>query len=93
MTDLLIHYPDWHAKAACLGIKNPDIFFPKKVDDEDARKARALCRSCPVARECFGTAIAAGERWGIRGGHSPKARTQIAKKVLGAARQEVRDAA
>ncbi|MBV6695587.1 WhiB family transcriptional regulator [Kitasatospora aureofaciens] len=61
--------PRWRLKAACAGIKNPDIFFaqPRMAAH---RQALALCQQCPVRRECLDDAIECGVRDGIRGGRT-----------------------
>jgi WhiB family redox-sensing transcriptional regulator len=83
VNDLLVHYPTWHARAACLDVADPDMFFPDSMDSDEAVQARALCRACPVAERCFGTAIQRRDRWGIHGGYGPKQRTTILRDALG----------
>jgi WhiB family transcriptional regulator, redox-sensing transcriptional regulator len=63
----------WQQRAACRG---PDtwLFFPpshfERRGDKDAREARAkaVCRTCPVRRECLDFALKIREPYGIWGG-------------------------
>jgi WhiB family redox-sensing transcriptional regulator len=68
----------WDKHAACRDT-DPELFFPDSVATEQAAQARKVCRSCPVARECFGFALANRIGFGIWGGYSPKQRTQFLK--------------
>jgi hypothetical protein len=51
--------------AACAGA-DPDLFFPS--DEESGAKAKAICRRCPIRRQCYELARARREPWGIWGG-------------------------
>ncbi|KQV20895.1 MULTISPECIES: WhiB family transcriptional regulator [unclassified Kitasatospora] len=68
--------PRWRLKAACAGIKNPDIFF---ADPRVAahRQALALCGQCPVRLACLNDAVECGERDGIRGGQTEEQLREI----------------
>lgn len=63
----------WQGRAACRG-PNTVIFFPpshfERKDDREARetKAKSICRSCPVRRECLDYALRIREPHGIWGG-------------------------
>ena len=63
----------WQARAACRG-PNTLLFFPpshfERKDDRESReaKAKAICRSCPVRRECLDYAVSIREQHGIWGG-------------------------
>jgi len=67
---------DWRSQAACLG-KDTTLFFPKSMQDENAWKARRICAGCPVAEACLRDALVTGDPHGIRGGMSPRQRTNI----------------
>lgn len=67
---------DWRAQAACLGM-DPNIFHPESMQDENAWKARRVCRDCPVAEACLRDALETEDRFGIRGGLSPTQRTAL----------------
>ena len=43
--------PDWQHQAACTG-REHDLFFPDDSDTTTERKARRVCRGCPVVASC-----------------------------------------
>lgn len=45
---------------------DPDLFFAEKP--EDVRRARALCRRCPLRPGCLAGALQRGEPCGVWGG-------------------------
>lgn len=47
--------PSWQEQAACRGVPDPDIFFPKIGP---APAAKAICAGCPVAVDCLNFALA-----------------------------------
>jgi len=63
----------WRARAACRGPET-SLFFPpsntERREDRDHREARAkaICRDCPVQRDCLDHALAVNEPHGIWGG-------------------------
>ena len=67
----------WQQHAACKG-KDPELFFPGKGGSpihpgRKEREAKAICKGCPVDRECLTFALAneadePGYRFGIYGG-------------------------
>lgn len=61
----------WVVFAACKDA-DPELFFPSSKYEE--REALALCRICPVQRECLDYAFDAKEVFGIWGGLSEKQR-------------------
>lgn len=69
---------DWKAEGACNrpGV-NPDLFYPKSMNDPDAWAARKICQVCPVARECLADALETNDRYGIRAGLSPYQRSNL----------------
>jgi hypothetical protein len=71
---------NWKAGAACTrpGV-NPDWFYPESMNDPGAWAARRICAACPVARECLADALETKDRFGIRGGLSPKQRSNLKK--------------
>ncbi len=62
----------WPDKAACRGL-DVQLFFgaeeeqPSERDFREAR-AKAVCESCPVRRECLDYALENSLRYGIWGG-------------------------
>lgn len=74
---------EWRDLALCAQA-DPDAFFPGKGDPIAA--ARAVCRRCPVARECLEDALAQDEQpHGIWGGKSRRERLAIKAREAGAA--------
>jgi WhiB family redox-sensing transcriptional regulator len=72
--DEITHRPLWHALAACRG-KGPDIFFPDR--GESSAEAKALCKSCPVQRQCLDVALSDASLRGIWGGMSERGRVGL----------------
>lgn len=76
---------NWRSQAACKGV-DPEVFFPDESKETKLQEAAyAYCRSCPVTRECFISALKeeslrrglpglGGDITGIRGGKSAKTR-------------------
>lgn len=71
---MTVHTLDnWRTRAACRGPETA-LFFPpatsERRDDRDARERRAksICRECPVRTECLDHALRVGEMHGIWGG-------------------------
>jgi len=63
----------WRTRAACRGPETALFFLPSNTErreDRDVREARAkaICRQCPVQRECLDHAVQFGEAHGIWGG-------------------------
>lgn len=73
----------WQAKAACRGPQSTEMFFaPSSFERKDEkenreRRAKAICASCLVRKECLGYAIAIKELHGIWGGTN-----EVERKVL-----------
>lgn len=80
---------EWMHRAACVGHPEPSIFYvtfdssnPTKAP-RDRKAALAVCRDCPVRRECLEYALTVeGDccqtmRHGTWGGTSPAARQRI----------------
>lgn len=65
---------EWRLQAACEG--QADLFFPQG-DLTHVRKALAICRGCPVIRECGNYADERGEKNGIWGGRNRAARVRV----------------
>jgi WhiB family redox-sensing transcriptional regulator len=64
----------WRGKAACKGT-DPDIFYP--VNEDGAEEAKAVCRGCPVRRQCLEYALANLEKEGVWGGLTVRERRAI----------------
>ncbi|MBB2894627.1 WhiB family transcriptional regulator [Flexivirga oryzae] len=70
---------DWRRNAACRGL-NSDLFFPVGTTGPalaQTERAKAICRTCPVAAQCLEAALAHGEDDGIWGGMTPEERRRL----------------
>ena len=78
----------WRARAACRGPET-SLFFPpsntERREDRDLREARAkaICRECPVQRECLDHALSVGEPHGIWGGLNESERRGLFENSYG----------
>jgi WhiB family redox-sensing transcriptional regulator len=93
--------PEWHRDAAC-GPDDTETFSPADTDTRESvheeiariRKAKQICRSCPVVTQCLTDAYENEHEEGIWGGESEyerpytdKAAKYRAKKVDGDSRE------
>lgn len=62
----------WIDRANCIGV-NQGIFFNEK-GRAPYKQARKICGECPVVPECLDEAMAVNEKYGFRGGMSPRER-------------------
>ena len=62
----------WQANAACLGIEDREMFFPKI--GQDVQKAIDICEQCPVQVECLIYSYKTNTQGGVWGGMSSKKR-------------------
>ena len=67
----------WQDLAHCRGA-NPDLFFPER--GASTRKAKGICRECPVRVECLEFAVVTSEKFGIWGGMSERERRKIRRQ-------------
>lgn len=68
----------WTLRAACLDM--PDaVFYPER--GEDIRRAKRICRTCPVIVECLEYAVAHNERFGVWGGLSERERRRLRREA------------
>ena len=78
----------WQAKAACRG-PHASVFFPpsqfERKDEKEARESRAksICATCSVKRDCLDYAIRIREPHGIWGGLNEVERKQLASRRAG----------
>jgi WhiB family transcriptional regulator, redox-sensing transcriptional regulator len=73
------HAADWRAHGACLSA-DPDLFFPISSAGPSARqvaRAKSVCASCPVRRECLDFALNTHQVHGVWGGTSAEERQFI----------------
>jgi WhiB family transcriptional regulator, redox-sensing transcriptional regulator len=73
-------YPDF-TSATCRGI-GVDFFYQEHstASSSEERKAKAICKECPVMQACLEWGIA-HESFGIWGGTSPRERMKIRRKL------------
>lgn len=66
------------AQAACRA-HDPELFFPEwyLTTRPEVRRAKAVCRSCPVLIECLEYALATHQNHGIWGGLTPSERRRV----------------
>lgn len=76
--------PAWRAKAACLE-EDPELFFPSGTTGaalEQAERAKAVCRRCPVLTQCRNWAVKTNQQDGVWGGLSEDERHALRRKQL-----------
>jgi WhiB family transcriptional regulator, redox-sensing transcriptional regulator len=64
------HSDGWRQAAACLSA-DPELFFPVSRNGrsrEQEERAKAVCRTCLVRRQCLQYALAMKEPYGVWGG-------------------------
>lgn len=71
-----IRRQDWRDAALCAQV-DPDRWFPAK--GETAADVKAICRQCPVRRDCLEYAVVNNEIWGVWGGLNSKERRELRK--------------
>ena len=67
----------WKDLSNCLGV-DPDLFFPER--GASTREAKEVCRGCEVRIDCLEYALQNGEKFGIWGGMSARARRRIRRQ-------------
>src|SRR4051812_13480368 len=75
------HLRPWQDQSAC-NTEHSDLFFPARSERASVRvrrenRAKAICASCPVLRECRDHALRVEEPSGIWGGLTEDERTQL----------------
>ena len=76
---------DWRLEGSCRGT-DTDIFFPpddrekRTIRARRERRAKQICRDCPVLPECRSHAFTAAERHGIWGGMSETERARLGRR-------------
>jgi len=69
----------WRSMAACMGLPL-NVFFGPSEGDYDPRPAKAICRACPVRRDCLEYALEVEQTTalhGVWGGKSHKERVEL----------------
>jgi WhiB family redox-sensing transcriptional regulator len=78
----------WQIKASCRGPQATVFFPPSHSERKDERlsrerAAKAICKTCPVRRECLDYAIRIREPHGIWGGLNEVERKQLIERRAG----------
>ena len=77
---------NWRIRAACRGPETA-LFVPpanaERRDERDARERRAksICRECPVRTQCLDHALHVGEMHGIWGGLNESERRGLQESI------------
>ena len=80
-------WPDWHARAQCLGdtgttfFGSPDARERPPYTTSDIKKARAKCETCPVFEYCLRQAIYGVEEYGVWAGTTTKERQKYFRMI------------
>lgn len=80
--DIPMEPPAWTERAACVGVADPDMFFP--IGEMHPTAALTICAACPVRNDCLAwtLSVEAGkslyERHGVFGGLTPLERVKLA---------------
>ena len=72
----------WMDDALCREVDS-DLFFPERDEGPSLRRAKAICRQCPVIQECLEWAVADPSLSGVLGGTSSRQRMQLRKEAGG----------
>ena len=81
--------PDWMAEGACVGHPHPEDFYPTDANKTAAAHALAVCKTCPVSRQCLLFALEHKEQ-GVWGGATQWERSNIKRRPGWRARIENR---
>lgn len=65
---------DWRSQASCASA-DPDLWF--SVGAIEHKQAKAICRGCPVRRECLVYAMESPVDQGIWGGYTERERRKV----------------
>jgi WhiB family redox-sensing transcriptional regulator len=72
----------WTMQAACRDMDG-EIFFPTSIAEDRFDRAKEICRSCEVKKQCLKLVDHLAEqddRWGIFGGLTPHERYLLKKR-------------
>ena len=72
---------DWQVDAACRGTDTATFYHPENERGPSRRrrnqKAKAVCATCPVIRDCLRWALTAREPYGVWGGMTVEEREAL----------------
>jgi WhiB family redox-sensing transcriptional regulator len=72
----------WLDNAGCRGL-DTELFFPagpKGPGRRQADEAKAVCKTCPVRRQCGSWALATAQEYGIWGGMDEEERVRARRR-------------
>jgi WhiB family redox-sensing transcriptional regulator len=72
----------WLDNAGCRGL-DTELFFPagpKGPGRREADEAKAVCKTCPVRRQCASWALAKAQEYGIWGGMDEEERVRARRR-------------
>lgn len=63
--------------------EDPELFFPNYNEGGEfqARRAKAVCRACPLVSACLEFALDTGDGYAILGGTTPAERSDIKRRM------------
>ena len=80
---------EWRDRAACRN-SHPELFFPiGSTGDalQEVEAAKAICRACPVRRECMAFAVETNQDSGVWGGLSEDERRKLRRNWVASQRR------
>jgi WhiB family redox-sensing transcriptional regulator len=74
---------EWKVRAACREAPDKSVFFPERATEVATqnlvKQAKAICKRCPVRRECLDYALEHYEKHGVWGGTTERERRKLEK--------------
>lgn len=67
----------WRQQAKCLGTFDPVFFLDK---GQTSRRAKAICRTCPVTEQCLDYAMTSRQYYGVWGGLTSMERIKVRRR-------------
>jgi WhiB family redox-sensing transcriptional regulator len=87
---------DWQLRGLCRGVDSSVFFHPDgergRARMQRERRAKEMCRQCPVMAQCRAHALEVAEPYGIWGGLSETEREFLLKRDIGRTRSIRRSA-
>lgn len=81
---------EWQLRGLCRGVDSSVFFHPDGERGQARlrreRRAKEMCRGCPVIMQCRTHALEAGEAYGIWGGLSESERDLLLRRGIGHSR-------
>ena len=74
--------PHWRADAACRDA-DPELFFPdgdRSSARAQVKRAKLICRGCPISAACLNWALSSGQEAGIWGGLTEEERRRLSRR-------------